>query len=321
MQTINQDLSEDIDKWCVYVHTNRHNGKKYVGITKSINVRWKNNGSEYLKKRPDGTYSHPVFAHAINKYPNWEDDWDHEVLYNGLTKDDANTLEKELIALYKTNCCRYKNPSFGYNMTDGGDGATGKPMSDEHKKKISESNKGKIVSEETRMKQSISHKNPSEETRKKMRENHCDMSGDKHPLWGKQRSEETRKKISDANKGKQSPMKGKNHTEQTKEKISRSKKGKYTGESNPNYGNHKLKGVYVGERNPVYGSGKEVVQLTKSGEFVAEYISSYEAEKKTGINRGGIIQVCNHTGNRKIAGGFTWLFKDEYLSNNYKCYY
>ena len=39
------------------------------------------------------------------------------------------------------------------------------------------------------------------------------------------------------------------HTEETKQKISEANKGKMSGENNPNYGNHKLRG----ENNPMFG--------------------------------------------------------------------
>lgn len=187
------------------------------------------------------------------------------------------------------------------------------PFSEEHKRKISESNKGKIVSEETRQKLREANKNPSEELRKKMIENRRDMSGENHPMYGKKHTEEARQKMSEALKGRVSPMKGKKLSEEHKKKISESRKGKYTGANNPNYGNHKLKGKYTGKNSSAYGSGKAVIQLTKNNEFVAEYISSYEAEQITGIYRDSIRQVCRHINNRKTAGGFRWMFKDEYL--------
>ena len=95
------------------------------------------------------------------------------------------------------------------------------------------------------------------------------------------------------------------HKQQTRDRY---------GSSNPNYGNHKLKGKYTGSMGSAYGSGKAVVQLTTNDEFITEYISSYAAQAATGINRGGILQVCHHANNRTIAGGFHWMFKDEYLN-------
>ena len=92
------------------------------------------------------------------------------------------------------------------------------PFSEEHKRKISESNKGKVVSKETRKKLSDAHKNPSEETRRKIRENRRDMSGKNHPMYGKHHTEEAKKKMSEACKGRVSPMKGKKHSEEHKKR-------------------------------------------------------------------------------------------------------
>lgn len=81
-------------------------------------------------------------------------------------------------------------------------------MTEEHKRKIGEANKGRHRSEETRRKLSESHKGQkpwnigkhySEETLKKMSE----------VQKGKHLSEETKKKISEANKGKVGSGKGK----------------------------------------------------------------------------------------------------------------
>ena len=51
-------------------------------------------------------------------------------------------------------------------------------------------------------------------------------------------SEETRKKISESNKGEKHYMYGKHHSEETRKKMSEANKGKYTGENSPNYAKH-----------------------------------------------------------------------------------
>ena len=61
--------------------------------------------------------------------------------------------------------------------------------------------------------------------------------GNKYNL-GKHRSEETKKKMSDAKKGKPGPNKGKHRSEETKKKLSEANKGKYLGKDNPFYGKH-----------------------------------------------------------------------------------
>ena len=60
-------------------------------------------------------------------------------------------------------------------------------------------------------------KHPSEETRKKMSEAN---KGENSPMYGKHPSEEARRKMSEAKKGK-------HHTEETKERISEYRKGKH----------------------------------------------------------------------------------------------
>ena len=67
----------------------------------------------------------------------------------------------------------------------------------------------------------------SEETRKKLSEaNKGKYKGEKHPMYGKPRSEETKKKMSEAHKGK-------HHSEESKKKISEAHKGKHKGVNNP----------------------------------------------------------------------------------------
>lgn len=51
--------------------------------------------------------------------------------------------------------------------------------------------------------------------------------------------------------------------------------------------------------------GKQVVQKTKTGEVIAEFISVNEAMRKTKIEH--IHEVC--TGKRRSAGGYVWEFK------------
>ena len=91
--------------YCVYMHTNKHNSKVYIGITsQKPEDRWGNNGIKYFDKRKDGEYRQTVFARALKKYPDWEEDWEHTILAEHLSQEEAVTMEIELIALYKSNC-------------------------------------------------------------------------------------------------------------------------------------------------------------------------------------------------------------------------
>lgn len=75
---------------------------------------------------------------------------------------------------------------------------------EESKRKLSEINKGKILSEE--------HKRKISEA----------IKGEKNHNWGKPRSEETKRKISKFHKG----MLGKYHSDETRRRISEANKGK-----------------------------------------------------------------------------------------------
>lgn len=225
----------DIKEYCVYKHT-APNGKTYIGQTcQKPEQRWKN-GKGYLNNE--------YFTRAIQKY-GW-DNFNHEILYSGLTKDESDVLEIELIAKYNST-----DKNFGFNMENGGYG------------------KGKH----------------SQETLIKMSEGRKGI-----PAWNKgiSMSDEQKKLISKANKGKDSSFKGKHHTDESKRKLSESKL-------------EKMKSVICIETRLIYKSLKD-------------------AEIQTGINRKNISKVCSGkiTGGKRhlTAGGYHWMFYDEYLLMN-----
>lgn len=109
----------------VYQHRNKINGKVYIGITsRNPESRWGMGGEGYRTS--------PHFFAAIHKY-GW-DNFEHNVLFVDLTKEEACLKEQELIREFKSNDSR-----FGYNQTSGGDFFK---MSSESKKKLSNSMKG-----------------------------------------------------------------------------------------------------------------------------------------------------------------------------------
>lgn len=91
--------------YCVYVHTNRENGKVYVGQTKDIEERFARCGSNYKNNK--------YFYNAIKKY-GW-DGFDHEILAYNLNKDEANEMEIYYIQKFDST-----NPEKGYNIAPGG---------------------------------------------------------------------------------------------------------------------------------------------------------------------------------------------------------
>lgn len=169
--------------YCVYQHINKVNGKRYIGITKQIpEARWGKDGSNYK--------SSPYFWSAIQKY-GWNN-FEHEILFDNLSKEDACIKEIELIAHFNT-----QNKQYGYNIMDGGSSTTmpenirkimsdkmrgnknglGHKCSEEKKRKISEAQKGRKLTQEHKAKLSAakkgkSHPPPSEETRMKISDSH-----------------------------------------------------------------------------------------------------------------------------------------------------
>lgn len=112
-------------KWCVYKHTDKINGKCYIGITWNIKERWSSKGKKYKG----------YFGSAIKKY-GW-DNFEHQVLYENLSREDACKKEIELIKKYNTFV-----PN-GYNLTKGGEGSLGFEISDETRYKMSKVKLGK----------------------------------------------------------------------------------------------------------------------------------------------------------------------------------
>ena len=91
----------------VYQHKNKINGKVYIGITSQIPTqRWGANGKNYR--------SSPHFYSAIQKY-GWNN-FEHNILLENLSKEDACTKEQELIKKFNT-----MDKRFGYNQTSGGE--------------------------------------------------------------------------------------------------------------------------------------------------------------------------------------------------------
>ena len=139
-----------MDNYCVYVHT-CPNGKVYVGITcKNVSVRWRNG---------NGYKSNEHFFNAIVKY-GW-DNIRHEILFDGLPKEEACQKEIELISEYRSNDRRY-----GYNNSFGGE-----------------------------------HGRHSEQSRQKIKEHHADISGQKNFWYGKSFSDEHRERLRKAHIG------------------------------------------------------------------------------------------------------------------------
>lgn len=178
----------------IYMHRNKINGKVYIGQTsQSLSKRFGNNGNGYKTSSK--------FYKAIQKY-GW-DNFDHIILYDNLTPEEADTLEKQLIQYYHAT-----DDQFGYNLQSGG--TEHHFQSEETKIKIGNANK-------------ISQKGKkwSDQQHQKMAGR---FTGKNNPFYGKHHSEQSRKLISEHRKG-IATFTGKHHTEITKQQISEHRKG------------------------------------------------------------------------------------------------
>ena len=172
--------------YCVYMHISP-SGKRYIGLTcQCPETRWAN-GCGYK--------GNPYFDKAIKKY-GW-DSFQHIIIADGLSQEDACDMEKKLIFQYNTI-----DKDNGYNMTLGGLGALGYRHTDE--------------------------------TKARLREH---FSGEGNPFYGKRHSDEVIQILRDKAKNKVSPMLGKHHTQEVKDKLRQMRlAADYSGTKHPLYG-------------------------------------------------------------------------------------
>lgn len=105
----------------VYLLTNRHNNKRYVGVTNNLIRRIRvHKHYAFNTTKPASCIA---LARATRKYG-----WGSFDLTILAETDDANTawniLEPKYITEYQTN-----KPEYGYNLTQGGEGAPGRKLS------------------------------------------------------------------------------------------------------------------------------------------------------------------------------------------------
>ena len=166
------------ENYTVYMHR-APNNKVYIGVTsKKLRQRFGKNGIGYRSQQ--------LFWRAIQKY-GWNN-IEHIIIATNLSKDLAYKLEIMLISEYKSN-----NPKYGYNSSIGGEAS---PLGSRHK-----------LSEETRAKMSQA------------------KLGEKHPFYGQSHSVETKEKIRNSMLG-NTNAKGSIRSLETRKKISEASKGR-----------------------------------------------------------------------------------------------
>ena len=113
-----------MNSYVIYCHTNKINGKKYVGQTcMETEKRW----------RSGFGYRGVPFFNAIQKY-GWEN-FSHEILEKNLTSEQANQREIYWISFFNSN-----HKDYGYNATPGGNNYMSEMWKDDqYRKKMIES--------------------------------------------------------------------------------------------------------------------------------------------------------------------------------------
>ena len=113
-------------EYYIYLHRNKINGKVYIGQTcQKPEKRW-NYGHGYKNC--------PRFYSAIVSY-GWSN-FEHIILENNLTSDEANEKEQYYIKKYNS-----QNPDLGYNLTEGGSSLSEYWKTPEHRELQSQNKK------------------------------------------------------------------------------------------------------------------------------------------------------------------------------------
>lgn len=147
----------------IYTVLNKQNGKIYVGKTKNYRKRVNQHLSAARRGGAGSFYLH----RAINKYG--VDNFTFNILQSFENEEDCFSAEKYWISYFGSS-----DSDLGYNLTIGGEGATGSKRSEETKQKLRNSKLGKKRSEEDKAKISLgrmgiifseSHKNAMSKSR------------------------------------------------------------------------------------------------------------------------------------------------------------
>lgn len=109
-----------VNEYCVYVHILISDGRMYVGKAayrpgKYGLDRWRKDGKGYTNSGRKQNH----FCNAISKF-GW-DNFMHLIIAKGLTNEEAQALEVELIEYFDT-----RNPENGFNTDIGGKGGSSK---------------------------------------------------------------------------------------------------------------------------------------------------------------------------------------------------
>ena len=170
----------------------------------------------------------------------------------------------------------------------------------------------------------------SEETRQKISEAN---KGDNHPMYGKYHTEETKQKMSKIKKGENNPMHGNHHSEEVKQKIREGNKGKHLS----NEAKQKISEAKKGENNPMYGNhhseeAKQKISEARKGKYIGENhprakaVYCYELDEIRLCAKEWAKELCLYgtsitcccKGRQKSTGGYHFRYATEEEIEEYK---
>lgn len=261
----------------VYKWTNFHNAKSYIGSTYDLKKR----GHEHRHNSKTRNF---YFYNAVRKY-GWSS-FIFQVLEE-CTSENRNDRENYWIKYFQT-----LNPEFGYNLRL----ADNSECSESTKQKMSVAGRGKVRTEAQNKanrerqlgeKSWAFGKSKSEETKERMRKSNKRAMLGKHPSEetrkkqsiaskGRIKSEEHKRKISEALRGEKSPNFGKHPTEETRQKLIAAR----TGKKHPKEFGEAISARQMGENNPNFGKKPSAETIAKCKET-----KRLNKEKKEALQR------------------------------------
>lgn len=287
--------------WTVYKHV-APNGKIYVGISSNIKNRW----------AADGYYYHlsdTIFSRALKRY-GW-DNFQHIVVSEGLTKEDACVMEKKLIAEYKA--CNNS-----YNITDGGEGFCGK-HSREHiqhmiSSRISNSDTDYVVIDKDynyivykTEREAAEYLGGARNSIGHILRQPIGYTFKNHYIWKHKKGtpvdiDSIKIQIQEALKQRQKRL---------------SECGKINGKKGRKALRMKIQTMSSEEKRKRFGvrrSKDPVIQML-GNKVLCVFSDAVEARDKLGISSSNILECAK--GNRKTAGGYNWKFNKREIT--YEC--
>lgn len=276
-------------KWKVYIHVVPHTGydKYYVGIT--------------LKSDPEKRWEHGYgyrgnehFFRAIQKY-GW-DNIKHIIFINGVSKEEACNIEKMLISTLRS-----KDPKYGYNKTDGGEGTCGVKISEAQREKKRQASLGE--------KNPYYGKKHSEETRAKMRKNHWKRKYGEMPTAKRVHQFDLNCKYIKTYGAIQEAADIMGVCDMCIHHAIKSHgvcKGFFWGKDDDVV---EIDGkIHLKEMYSIPSMKKQIYQFSENGGFITVFRSLREAGRKTGIFPQNIGRSAKM---HRLSGGYYWRYEDD----------